>query len=415
MPLPQKPRWKLGYSYAMENTEAPSCDLDTFTAHGVETAIETEYYFFAVDATSGRIGLKGNWTIGTISKLEGVIEDLELKKMPVKAFEFHCGGLQHFDLSGAWLLYRTAERLRAAGFETSFSGFRAEHLQFIDDVLNIEKPSKSHEEPLPVAVQIWRALQGYGLATLQEISMRYLWFLSISARLVATVVDPRRFRLTATARHVHDVGIKAIGIVALMAFLVSLVLGFQGQNQLTQFGAQIYTIDLVSISVLREMGGLLTAILVAGRSGSAFAAEIGVMQLNEEVDAMKTMGIDPYETLIIPRMTALLLCLPLLTFIADIAGLLGTFLLATLALDIPANLAVERFLALEPMDHFMVGMIKAPFFAMVIGMIGTYRGYYVESSADAVGRNTTNAVVESIFMVMVVDALFSIVFTKLGI
>ncbi|MCZ6831024.1 MAG: ABC transporter permease [Gammaproteobacteria bacterium] len=399
----------------MENTNAPSCDLDTFSASGQETAIETEYYFFAVDAESGRFGLKGDWTIGTISKLEGVIEELELKKMPINSFEFHCGGLQRFDLSGAWLLYRTAERLRAAGFETSFSGFRAEHLQFIDDVLNIEKPHKSREKPVPALVQAWRILQAYGVDMLNEISMRYLWFLSISARLVATVLDPRRFRLISTARHIHDVGIKAIGIVAMMAFLVALVLGFQGQNQLVQFGAQIYTIDLVSISVLREMGGLLTAILVAGRSGSAFAAEIGVMQLNEEVDAMQTMGIDPYETLIIPRMTALLICLPLLTFIADIAGLIGIFLLATVTLDIPGNLVVERFLALEPMDHFMVGMIKAPFFALVIGMIGTYRGYYVASSADAVGRNTTNAVVESIFLVMVVDALFSIIFTKLGI
>ena len=405
---------QLGYSYTM-NSEAPNCDLDVFSAQGKETAIETDYYFFAVDDAHARLGLKGDWTIATISNLERVIDDLQLKKMPIKSFVFHCGGLQRFDLSGAWLLYRTAERLRAVGFETSFSGFRAEHLQFIDDVLNIEKPEKTQPVPVPVLQLAWQMLKGRAESLLDELSTRYLWFLSISARLVATALNPRRFRLIATARHINDVGIRAVGIVALMAFLVSLVLGFQGQNQLTQFGAQIYTIDLVSISVLREMGGLLTAILVAGRSGSAFAAEIGVMQLNEEVSAMKTMGIDPYETLIIPRMTALLICLPLLTFVADIAGLLGTYLLATTMLDIPGSLALERFLSLEPMDHFMVGMVKAPFFALVIGMIGTYRGYYVESSADAVGRNTTNAVVESIFMVILVDALFSMVFTRLGI
>jgi phospholipid/cholesterol/gamma-HCH transport system permease protein len=396
-------------------SDAPACDLDAFTAQGQETAIETEHYFFAVDANSGRLGLKGDWTIGTIYQLEGVIEELDLKKIPVKAFEFHCGGLERFDLSGAWLLYRTAERLRAAGFETRFSGFRAEHLQFIDDVLNIKKPSQEQEKPDPALLQAWNWLRETGDKLIEELSMRYLWFLSISARLVATIIDPRRFRLISTARHVHDVGIKAIGIVALMAFLVALVLGFQGQNQLAQFGAQIYTIDLVSISVLREMGGLLTAILVAGRSGSAFAAEIGVMQLNEEVDAMQTMGINPYDTLIIPRMTALLICLPLLTFIADLAGLLGAYLMATTMLDIPGSLAIDRFLALQPMDHFMVGMVKAPFFALVIGMIGTYRGYYVESSADAVGRNTTNAVVESIFLVIAVDAIFSMIFTRLGI
>ena len=399
----------------MENAETASCDASAFSAHGVESVIETDYYFFAVDAASGRFGLKGDWTIGTISNLEGVIDELELTKMPINSFEFHCGGLERFDLSGAWLLYRTAERLRTAGFETSFSGFRAEHLQFIDDVLNIEKPRKPSVEHIPALVQAWRIATRWGVDLLNEISMRYLWFLSISARLVAVVLDPRRFRLISTARHIHDVGIKAIGIVALMAFLVALVLGFQGQDQLAQFGAEIYTIDLVSISVLREMAGLLTAILVAGRSGSAFAAEIGVMQLNEEIDAMQTMGINPYDTLIIPRMTALLICLPLLTFIADIAGLFGTYVMATVMLDIPGNLAVERFLALQPMDHFMVGMVKAPFFALVIGMIGTYRGYYVGNSADAVGRNTTNAVVESIFLVIVVDAVFSMIFTKLGI
>ena len=199
-----------------------------------------------------------------------------------------------------------------------------------------------------------------------------------------------------------------------MAFLIAVVLAFQGQNQLSRFGAEIFTIDLVAISVLREMGVLLTAIMIAGRSGSAFAAEIGVMQLNEEVDAMTTMGIRPFEVLVIPRVLALLISLPLLSFIADIAGLLGTLAVATSLLDIPFNLVIERFLSLEISSHFMVGMIKAPFFAIAIALTACYRGFYVSKSADAVGRNTTRAVVESIFMIIMVDAIFSVIFAQLN-
>ena len=387
---------------------------DTRRRPASESSIESEFYHFAVGADSADFALRGDWTILTISELEGIVDSLDIHRLPVRKIQFKCGGLQGFDLSGAWLLYRTAEQLKKSGFETSFSGFKAEHIRFIDDALQIEKPPVTREPEVPWVVRISLRYAKFVEALLGELRNRYLWFINISAGLLATATNPRRFRSVATARHIQDVGIRAIGIVILMTFLVSMVLGFQAQTQLSQFGAQIFVIDLVSISMLREMGGLLTAILVAGRSGSAFAAEIGVMQLNEEVSAMETMGISPYETLIIPRLTALLICLPLLTFIANLSGLVGTLLMATVVLDIPAGLAIDRFLSLQPMTHFMVGMIKAPFFALVIGMIGTYRGFFVDRAADAVGRNTTSAVVESIFMVIAVDAIFSIIFTELG-
>jgi phospholipid/cholesterol/gamma-HCH transport system permease protein len=379
-----------------------------------ESYIESEYYRFAVGADSARFALRGDWTILSVAELEGIVEHLDIHRIPVKSIEFQCGGLQAFDLSGAWLLYRTAEQLRQQGFDTSFSGFRAEHMRFIEDALNIEQAPTTEEVRPPLVVRLSLAYANTVSSLLRETRNRYLWFVSISSSLVATILNPRRFRWIATARHINDAGIRAIGIVALMAFLVAMVLGFQAQTQLARFGAQVFVIDLVSISILREMGGLLTAILVAGRSGSAFAAEIGVMKLNEEISAMETMGISPYDTLIIPRIAALLIALPLLTFIANIAGLLGTLAMATLTLDIPFNLCIERFLGLDPLAHFKVGMIKAPFFALFIGMIGTYRGFFVERSADAVGRNTTHAVVESIFLVIAVDAVFSIIFTELG-
>jgi phospholipid/cholesterol/gamma-HCH transport system permease protein len=398
----------------MELAENTDLQTELLNPGNGESSIESDYYLFAVGADSARLALRGDWTILNIGKLEGIVEKLDIHRLPVTHIQFQCGGLQGFDLSGAWLLYRTAEQLKHKGFETSFSGFRAEHMQFIDDVLDIEQAPVTEEPALPLLLRLSLLYASSVEMLLRELRDRYLWFVSMGIDLVATLLNPRRFRWVATARHINDVGIRAIGIVSLMAFLVAVVLGFQAQTQLVQFGAQIFTIDLVSISILREMGGLLTAILVAGRSGSAFAAEIGVMQLNEEVSAMETMGISPFDTLIIPRLTALLICLPLLTFIADIAGLLGTLAMATLVLDIPVGLALDRFLGLDPMTHFSVGMIKAPFFALMIGMIGTYRGFYVDRSADAVGRNTTSAVVESIFMVIVLDALFSILFTELG-
>ncbi len=404
----------LVYSLNMASVEQQPASKDDLATRGQESTIESEYYLFAVGAEAARFALRGNWTILNVHELEGIVDQLDIHRIPVRAIDFQCGGLKGFDLSGAWLLYRTAQQLRGLGFTTSFSGFRAEHLQFIDDVLDIDQKLAPPEPPLAWLDRLALRLANATASLLRESRNRYLWFVSVSAGLVATVLRPSRFRWIATARHIQDAGVRAIGIVALMAFLVSLVLGFQSQTQLTQFGAQIFTVDLVSISMLREMGGLLTAILVAGRSGSAFAAEIGVMQLNEEISAMETMGINPFEALILPRMTALLICLPLLTFIAGISGLVGTVVIATGMLDIPFNLVVERFLGLDPMTHFKVGMIKAPFFALMIGIIGTYRGIYVERSADAVGRNTTSAVVESIFMVIVVDAVFSIIFTELG-
>ena len=377
------------------------------------SAIDSSYYHFAVGAEKAEFGLRGDWTLLNLAELEGIVDRLGLPRIPVREIEFQCGGLQSFDLSGAWLLYRTGEQLKRAGFDIRYSGFRAEHLKFIEDVVTMEQATRE-PAPEPLVGYLRRRLALASSRLLQESQHRYLWFVSVNAGIVATALQPRRFRWVATARHIQDAGVAAIGIVALMAFLVSLVLGFQSQTQLSQFGAQIFTVDLVSISMLREMGGLLTAILVAGRSGSAFAAEIGVMQLNEEVAAMETMGIDPFQALVLPRMLALVICLPLLTFIADMAGLVGVAAISVGMLDIPFNLVVERFLGLDPMVHFKVGLIKAPFFALMIGSIGTYRGYYVDRSADAVGRNTTSAVVESIFMVIVVDAVFSIIFTELG-
>jgi phospholipid/cholesterol/gamma-HCH transport system permease protein len=224
---------------------------------------------------------------------------------------------------------------------------------------------------------------------------------------------PKALRLPSLVRHIYETGITAIPIVALIAFLISVIVAYLGAQQLARFGASIFVVDLVTISVLREMGVLLTAIIVAGRSGSAFAAEIGVMQLNEETDALRAMGMNPVEVLVVPRVLALIIALPLLSIIADAMGLAGGCLLSLLNLHIPLPQFMSRLRESLAPTTFWSGLVKAPVFAMLIGMVGTYRGMQVRESARELGRLTTVAVVQSIFMVIFADAVFAILFVQI--
>ena len=228
-------------------------------------------------------------------------------------------------------------------------------------------------------------------------------------------LQPKRFRPISIARHVYDTGITAIPITALIAFLISVIIAYMGAQQLISFGATIFVVDLVTIGVLRELGVLLTAIIVAGRSGSAFSAEIGAMKLNEEVDALIATGVDPFEVLVLPRVLGLIIALPLLTVIADIIGLMGGALLCRFLLDMPLTQFVNRVNEAIAPTTFWVGIIKAPVFALVIALAGTYRGMQVRGSSRALGRLTTVAVVQAIFLVILVDAVFAVLFLELDI
>ncbi len=235
---------------------------------------------------------------------------------------------------------------------------------------------------------------------------------------IATVVGqafsrPRAWRISSLARHIYETGITAIPIVALIAFLISVIVAYLGAQQLSRFGADIFVVDLVTIATLREMGVLLTSVIVAGRSGSAFAAEIGVMQLNEETDALRAMGMNPIELLVVPRVLALVIALPLLTVIADAMGLAGGGLLSLVNLHIPLPQFMARLRESLSPTTFWSGLVKAPVFAVLIAMVGTYRGMQVRDSARELGRLTTVAVVQSIFMVILADALFAVLFVQI--
>lgn len=223
-----------------------------------------------------------------------------------------------------------------------------------------------------------------------------------------------KFRWDSMARHIEETGLNAIPIVALVAFLISIVLAYQGVLQLKPLGAEIFTINLVAISVLREMGVLLTAIMVAGRSGSAFTAEIGVMKVNQEVDALSVIGVEPFNILVLPRLFALLITLPLLTFMANIVGLLGGSLACALLLDISWAQYWEQVRNVAKPTDLAVGLLKAPVFALIIAIVGCRLGMQVSGSAESVGASTTKAVVESIFLVLVADAIFSVLFAEFG-
>ncbi|MBT8411763.1 MAG: ABC transporter permease, partial [Octadecabacter sp.] len=234
------------------------------------------------------------------------------------------------------------------------------------------------------------------------------------ARLARSVTHPREFRLTALVHHCEDVGVKAVPIVALMSFLIGVVLAFQGSTQLRQFGAEVFVVDLIAISILRELGILLTSIIVAGRTASAFTAAIGSMKMREEIDAMRSLGLDPAMILFVPRILALVLMLPILGLIANVMGLLGGGIMAWIDLGISPAMFLTRLVNGTDINHLMIGMIKAPVFALIIGVVGCHAGMQVKSNAESLGRMTSASVVAAIFAVIVADAVFSIFFAQIG-
>jgi len=304
---------------------------------------------------------------------------------------------------------------RALALDVRHTGNPPHFLDLLSKLNEGRHELRAASEPAPTLegtlgkVGRWSILQGAHARGVLD------FFGRMVAVLGAAVTRPRALRVSSVARHVYETGVTAIPIVSMIAFLISVIVAYLGAQQLSRFGADIFVVDLVTISVLREMGVLLTAIIVAGRSGSAFAAEIGVMQLNEETDALRAMGMNPIELLVVPRVLALVIALPCLTVIADAMGLAGGGLLSLVQLHIPLPQFTSRLRESLAPTTFWAGLIKAPVFALLIAMVGTYRGMQVRDSARELGRLTTVAVVQSIFLVILADALFAVLFVQLDI
>jgi phospholipid/cholesterol/gamma-HCH transport system permease protein len=283
--------------------------------------------------------------------------------------------------------------------------------------LDQERTAEPHKSRIPPGFR--GRLYKIGRATVhawrQTVSM--LGYLGrVTVETGEAIVKPKHnLRIAAMFSQVEETGINALPIVGLLSFLIGIVLAYQGADQLARFGAQIFTINLLGVGILREIGGLITAIIVAGRSGSAFTAHIGTMRVNEEIDAMQTMGLNTVDTLVLPRIIGLVIALPLLTFYSDIMGLLGGAVMCYFQLNITIPVFLRQLNEAVSINTLMVGLIKAPVFAFVIALVGCYEGFQVERNAASVGQLTTRSVVESVFLVIVLDAAFSIMFSVLGI
>jgi phospholipid/cholesterol/gamma-HCH transport system permease protein len=319
------------------------------------------------------------------------------------------GGLEALDLTGAFFLRRLEQRLAAGGVPYEWRGARPEQLEFALSVIADTAPVPKAESTMPPLGHLGR----WWLGQWQEARGALEYLGRISVAFGRALREPRRFRVASIARHVYETGVQAIPIVALIAFLISVIVAYIGAQQLRQYGGEVFVVDLVTLAVLRELGVLLTAIIVAGRSGSAFAAEIGVMRLNDEVDALRAIGLNAVEVLVLPRVIGLVIALPLLTVIADAMGLAGGAVLSWLVLDIPFNQFLQRMQEAIMPTTFWAGLLKAPVFAFVIAAIGTYRGMQVRESSRELGRLTTVAVVQAIFMVLLLDAVFAVVYWRI--
>ncbi|HET9446291.1 MAG TPA: MlaE family lipid ABC transporter permease subunit [Steroidobacteraceae bacterium] len=357
------------------------------------------------------VRLNGAWRIENIVAIEAALA--QLSQEGARRVVVDTRSLEALDLSGAWLLHARLQALQGEGGRIEFAGSPPSQFAFLEEITS-QPAEQSAVEPGPP--RSWHdAIAWIGRTSVQQMhqsidAVGYLGRITVTG---LRSLRPRHLRAASVTRHIYETGIQAIPIVSLIAFLISVIIAYLSAQQLRQFGAEIFTVDLVAIAVLREMGVLLTAIIVAGRSGSAFAAEIGVMRLNDEIDALHSMGVDPFEVLVLPRLIGLLISLPLLTIVADAMGLAGGALLSSLLLDISLTQFIPRLQdALAP-TTFWAGLIKAPVFAALIALVGTYRGMQVRDSSRELGRLTTVAVVQSIFLVIFADAVFAVVFVEL--
>lgn len=371
---------------------------------------------FEIENEGGRrrIRLRGRWTVDQAAALEPGLSQAAVG--PRGEVRLDAAGVEAIDLTGAWLLRSLERRFQQSGCRVSWEPGRPSQLAFIDRVLGGEMRHAPAGPEAPAGLE--RGLHEIGRQAVlaKEGALDLLNFLGAVATGCARIARSlKRLRLPSVVRHVYETGLTAVPIVSLIAFLISVIVAYIGAQQLRRFGGEIFVVDLVTVSVLRELGVLLTAIIVAGRSGSAFAAEIGVMKLNQEVDALRAIGMDPVEVLVLPRILGLVIALPALTVLADAMGLAGGALLSWYLVDITFDQYLDRVQGAIGDTTFWVGIIKAPVFAILIAMTGTLRGMQVRTSSRELGRLTTVAVVQSIFLVILADAIFAVIFMELDI
>ena len=358
--------------------------------------------------------LQGEWMFAQVAAIKAALQQVQ----PVTGtpLVLDVQAVARLDVTAAWFVYQQAQDWTRQGCTVRFAHFPAEYLNYFDNVAQAKHSSSSPDKGAKRRDKAAGRLGGGSFSRFWQTLRSFITFFGHSlAALFTSLFSPHLFRFRAVFHHIFTTGISAIPIVALIACLISIVITYQGGGQLRDLGAEIYTVDMVAISVLRELGVLLTAIMVAGRSGSAFAAEIGLMKTNQEIDALQVMGKDPFVILVVPRLVALVIALPLLTVLANMMALAAAALISSVILDISFVQFFVRVSENVDFRTFMAGLIKAPFFAVVIALIACWQGMRVTGSSASLGEHTTKAVVDAIFVVLLLDALFSVLFYRLGV
>jgi len=363
---------------------------------------------FYISHISDELVLKfgGEIDIYTLPKLEKKIQNINFSK--ISNVKIYLENIKTFDTSAAIFINNLQLNNNAQIISAD---------QYVLDTLKLVKQQHTKNTTLPKAQKLNFIQKTGKTAYLNYVG--FISFISFMGQLFATKIlylkSVKNIRYKEIAFEINESAIKALGIISLTSFLIGLVVAYQSAYQLKIYGANIFIVDMLGISIFRELAPLITAIVIAGRSGSAFSAQIGAMKITEELDAMRTMGFDPYMFLVLPRIIALMIAMPILIFVSDMMGILGGMVVANLDLNITANLFLDRFSEVIAAKHFFVGILKGPFFAFLIATIGIYRGMMVKDDTQSIGFNTTKSVVESIFAVIVCDAVFSIIFTNMGI
>ena len=358
------------------------------------------------DGDPGVLRPGGAWVVANVETLERLCRGIQQPTLQV----IDLGGVTALDTVGAWLFEKLARR-GGLQSEASFVGVPDSYSGLLREVqsLNREKATAGRRGGF---LRKW--LDQHARAFTNDLASFMDMLGAVSIALLRTLRRPATFRLTPTVYQLGRVGWQAIPIMALITFLIGAIIAQQGIFHFRKFGAESYVVDLVAILVLREIGVLIVAIMVAGRSGSAYTAELGAMKMREEIDALTTMGVDPVSVLILPRIAALVVALPILTFLGSMAALYGGGLVAWLYGGMSPAIFIARLREAVSITSFEVGMVKAPFMALVIGIVAACEGFKVKGSAESLGQQTTSSVVKSIFLVIVLDGLFAVFFASIG-
>ena len=363
---------------------------------------------------SGRIELtaEGSWTVANARNLDGLIDETVRTTPPDQPIAVNMHGITSLDTYGAWLIERLIRAREALPGRATLYGLPERYHSLYEQVQRSERKPASppkHAFSIPAKIEwLGRATAGIG----RELTAFAAMLGALVVSLGRVIANPRSFRLTSTLHHLDRVGWQAVPIMVLITFLIGCIIAQQGFFHFRKFGADAYVVDMVGILILREIGVLIVAIMMAGRSGSAYTAELGSMKMREEIDALRTMGRDPMDVLILPRVVALVITLPILTFLGSMAALYGGGVVAWLYGGMSPDIYIERLREAVSLTHFEVGMIKAPFMALVIGVVACAQGLAVKGSAESLGRETTASVVKSIFLVIVLDGLFAVFFAS---